>query len=86
MEIHVLGGDDYVNGFGQGGRGHALPRARSWSTGGDGNDVLLRGSTLDDVVDGGAGNDVLEGNDGDRLARRRSGQRHDRAAAAATTC
>ena len=63
MEIHALGGADYVNGFGQGGAGmHFL--GPLVITGGDGDDVLLRGSTLDDVVRGGAGDDGLEGNDG----------------------
>ena len=63
MEIHALGGVDYVNGFGQGGAGmHFL--GPLVITGGDGNDVLLRGSTLDDVVTGGAGDDRIEGNDG----------------------
>jgi Ca2+-binding RTX toxin-like protein len=62
MEIHVLGGVDYVNGFGQGGAGmHFL--GPLVIAGGDGDDVLLRGSTLNDRITGGAGNDVIEGND-----------------------
>ena len=63
MEIHVLGGNDYVNGWGQGGAGlHFLGPLRI--TGGPGNDVLLRGSSEGDVIEGGDGNDRLEGTPG----------------------
>lgn len=63
LEIHMLGGDDYFNGWGQGGAGlHFLGPIKLY--GGDGNDVLLRGSTENDVIEGGAGNDRLEGTEG----------------------
>jgi Ca2+-binding RTX toxin-like protein len=63
FEVHALGGNDYVNGWGQGGAGlHFLGPIKLY--GGEGDDVLLRGSTQDDVIEGGPGNDRLEGTDG----------------------
>lgn len=63
LEIHLLGGNDYFNGWGQGGAGlHFLGPIKLY--GGEGDDVLLRGSTENDVIEGGPGNDRLEGTDG----------------------
>lgn len=63
IEIHALGGADYVNGRGQFGAGLAYlgPLAIE---GGTGDDELLRGSFEPDVLDGGPGNDVLDGQNG----------------------
>jgi Ca2+-binding RTX toxin-like protein len=62
MEIHVGGGNDYVNGRGQGGAGlHFLGPLTI--TGGDGDDVLLRGSSEPDSITGGPGNDRIDAQD-----------------------
>jgi hemolysin type calcium-binding protein len=63
IEVHALGGDDYVNGRGQFGAGLAYlgPLAID---GGPGDDELLRGSFEPDVVLGGPGNDLLDGQSG----------------------
>ena len=75
LEVHLLGGDDYFNGRGEGGAGlHFLGPITV--TGGPGNESLLRGSSEPDSVDGGPGNDelrgegladVLDGGEGDDL-------------------
>jgi Ca2+-binding RTX toxin-like protein len=66
LEIHMLDGNDYFNGWGQGGAGmHFLGPIKLY--GGEGDDVLLRGSTLNDVIEGGPGSDRLEGTEGDDL-------------------
>jgi Ca2+-binding RTX toxin-like protein len=63
LEIHGLGGNDYINGRGQGGAGlHFL--GPLVVTGGEGDDQLLRGSSEPDVIDGGPGNDTLDGQEG----------------------
>ena len=60
LEVHLLDGNDYFNGRGQGGAGlHFL--GPIVVTGGDGNESLLRGSSEIDSIDGGPGNDVLQG-------------------------
>ncbi len=59
LEMHMLGGDDYFNGRGEGGAGRNY-LGPIVITGGDGNDWLLRGGAQPDSIDGGAGNDVLE--------------------------
>jgi len=62
LEVHLLGGDDYFNGRGQGGAGlHFL--GPIVVTGGPGNESLLRGSSEPDSIDGGPGNDELRGED-----------------------
>jgi Ca2+-binding RTX toxin-like protein len=62
LEVHLLGGDDYFNGRGQGGAGlHFL--GPIVATGGAGNESLLRGSSEPDSIDGGPGNDELRGED-----------------------
>jgi Ca2+-binding RTX toxin-like protein len=62
MEIHVGGGSDYVNGRGQGGAGlHFLGPLTI--TGGEGDDVLLRGSSEPDSITGGPGNDRIDAQD-----------------------
>ena len=54
LEVHILGGDDYFNGRGEGGAGlHFLGPITA--TGGEGNESLLRGSSEPDVLDGGPG-------------------------------
>ena len=60
LEIHALGGGDYVNGRGEFGAGLAYlgPLAID---GGPGDDELLRGSFEADVIVGGPGDDVLDG-------------------------
>ena len=63
LEAHMLGGDDYFNGRGQGGAGlHFLGPIKLW--GDDGNDVLLRGSSDPDEIYGGPGNDNIQGQEG----------------------
>jgi Ca2+-binding RTX toxin-like protein len=63
LEFHGLGGVDYINGRGEGGAGlRYLGPLKVY--GGEGDDILVRGSARDDVVDGGPGNDVLDGQDG----------------------
>ena len=60
LEVHMLGGNDYFNGRGQGGAGlHFL--GPIVLTGGDGDESLLRGSSEIDSIDGGPGNDILQG-------------------------
>jgi Ca2+-binding RTX toxin-like protein len=60
LEVHLVDGNDYFNGRGQGGAGlHFL--GPIVVTGGDGNESLLRGSSEIDSIDGGPGNDVLQG-------------------------
>ena len=60
LEVHLVDGNDYFNGRGQGGAGlHFL--GPIVATGGDGNESLLRGSSEIDSIDGGPGNDVLQG-------------------------
>ena len=60
LEVHLLDGNDYFNGRGQGGAGlHFL--GPIVLTGGDGDESLLRGSSEIDSIDGGPGNDVLQG-------------------------
>ncbi len=60
IEGHMLGGDDYFNGRGQGGAGlHFLGPIKLW--GDEGNDVLLRGSSDPDEIYGGPGNDDIQG-------------------------
>ena len=62
LEVHLLGGDDYFNGRGQGGAGlHFL--GPIVVTGGPGNESLLRGSSEPDSIEGGPGNDELRGED-----------------------
>ncbi len=62
IEINALGGDDFVNGRGQGGAGlHFLGPLTI--TGGDGNDEIV-GSTNLDNLNGGAGNDIINAQDG----------------------
>jgi hypothetical protein len=59
LEVHVLDGDDYFNGRGEGGAGlHFL--GPIVTSGGEGND-FLRGSSDPDALDGGPGNDELRG-------------------------
>ena len=70
LEVHLLGGDDYFNGRGEGGAGlHFL--GPIVLTGGPGNESLLRGSSEPDSIDGGPGNDELGATGGRRHARRR---------------
>jgi Ca2+-binding RTX toxin-like protein len=62
LEVHLLDGDDYFNGRGEGGAGlHFL--GPIVLTGGPGNESLLRGSSEPDSIDGGSGNDELRGED-----------------------
>jgi hypothetical protein len=63
IEIHALGGDDYVNGRGQFGAGLAYLGPLTID-GGPGDDELLRGSFEPDVIIGGPGNDLLDGQSG----------------------
>ncbi len=75
LEAHMLGGNDYFNGRGQGGAGlHFLGPITL--TGDDGDDTLLRGSSDPDAIDGGAGNDNLQGQEGERHHHGRPGERH----------
>jgi hypothetical protein len=60
LEMHMLGGDDYFNGRGEGGAGRNY-LGPIVITGGEGNDWLLRGGAQPDSIDGGPGNDALEG-------------------------
>ena len=63
LEFYGMGGNDTINGRGQNGSGlHYLGPLRI--DGGEGDDVLLRGSSEPDLVVGGPGNDRLEGQDG----------------------
>jgi Ca2+-binding RTX toxin-like protein len=63
IEAHMLGGNDYFNGRGQGGAGlHFLGPIKLW--GDEGNDTLLRGSSDADVIHGGPGNDDIQGQEG----------------------
>ncbi len=72
IEAHMLGGNDYFNGRGQGGAGlHFLGPITL--TGGDGNDTLLRGSSDPDVIDGGPGNDDIQGQEGSDVITAGSG-------------
>jgi len=64
LEIHALGGDDYVNGRGEFGAGLAYLGPLTID-GGPGDDELLRGSFEPDVIIGGPGNDVLDGQSAD---------------------
>lgn len=64
LEMHMLGGDDYFNGRGEGGAGRNY-LGPIVITGGDGADWLLRGGAAVDSIDGGAGNDVLEAQQSD---------------------
>ncbi len=60
LEFYGMGGNDSINGRGQNGSGlHYLGPLHI--DGGEGDDVLLRGSSDPDVVLGGPGNDRLEG-------------------------
>ena len=63
LEFHVLGGDDYVNGRGQGGAGLKYLGIVD-VYGGEGNEELIRGGNTDDILIGGPGNDRLEGTEG----------------------
>ena len=63
LEFHVLGGDDYVNGRGQGGAGLKYLGIVD-VYGGEGNEELIRGGNTNDILDGGPGNDRLEGTEG----------------------
>jgi Ca2+-binding RTX toxin-like protein len=63
IEVHALGGDDYVNGRGQFGAGLAYLGPLTID-GGPGDDELLRGSFEPDVIRGGPGDDVLDGQSG----------------------
>ncbi|HEY4620570.1 MAG TPA: calcium-binding protein, partial [Gaiellaceae bacterium] len=72
LEAHMLGGNDYFNGRGQGGSGlHFLGPITL--TGDDGDDTLLRGSSDPDSIDGGAGNDILDGQESDDVMTGGSG-------------
>lgn len=63
LEMHMLGGDDFFNGRGQGGAGlHFL--GPIVITGGEGNESLLRGGSDPDIIDGGPGNDRIESQEG----------------------
>jgi Ca2+-binding RTX toxin-like protein len=63
MEIYALGGDDYINGRGQGGAGlHFL--GPLVIDGGPGNESLVRGSSEPDVLFGGPGNDRIDAQEG----------------------
>ena len=64
VEVHALGGDDYVNGRGQFGAGLAYLGPLTID-GGAGDDELLRGSFEPDVIVGGPGNDLLDGQQSD---------------------
>lgn len=64
LEFHMLGGDDYFNGRGEGGAGRNY-LGPIFIDGGEGNDWLLRGGADADVIYGGPGNDVLEGQQSD---------------------
>jgi Ca2+-binding RTX toxin-like protein len=66
LEVHLLDGDDYFNGRGESGAGlHFLgPIVLS---GGPGNELLLRGSSEPDSIDGGPGNDELRGQEGNDI-------------------
>ena len=66
IEVHALGGDDYVNGRGEFGAGLAYLGPLTID-GGPGDDELLRGSFEADTISGGEGNDALDGQDGDDL-------------------
>jgi hypothetical protein len=66
IEVHALGGDDYVNGRGEFGAGLAY-LGPLVIDGGPGDDELLRGSFEPDVIAGGPGDDVLDGQSGDDL-------------------
>jgi hypothetical protein len=63
IDVHALGGDDYVNGRGQFGAGLAYLGPLTID-GGPGDDELLRGSFEPDVIVGGPGHDVLDGQNG----------------------
>jgi hypothetical protein len=63
IEVHALGGDDYVNGRGQFGAGLAYLGPLTID-GGSGHDELLRGSFEPDVILGGPGDDLLDGQNG----------------------
>jgi Ca2+-binding RTX toxin-like protein len=65
IEIHGLGGDDFINGRGQGGAGLAF-QGPLWLYGGPGDDELI-GSARADHLDGGPGNDIIYGHGGDDL-------------------
>ncbi len=57
LEIHALGGNDFINGRGQGGAGlHFLGPLTI--TGGDGNDELV-GSSDPDLIHGDSGDDIV---------------------------
>jgi Ca2+-binding RTX toxin-like protein len=63
LEVHLLGGDDYFNGRGEAGAGlHFL--GPIVGTGGEGNEILLRGSSEPDRLEGGPGNDEVRGQEG----------------------
>jgi Ca2+-binding RTX toxin-like protein len=64
IEVHALGGDDYVNGRGEFGAGLAYLGPLTID-GGPGHDELLRGSFEPDVISGGPGDDRLDGQNGD---------------------
>ena len=72
IEAHMLGGNDYFNGRGQGGAGlHFLGPIEL--TGGEGDDTLLRGSSDPDLIDGGPGNDDIQGQEGNDVITAGSG-------------
>jgi len=72
LEIHMLAGADYFNGGGEGGAGLKFLGPMTLN-GGDGDDSLLRGSAVADVIDGGPGNDGLQGGDGNDVLNGGSG-------------
>jgi Ca2+-binding RTX toxin-like protein len=63
LEMHMLGGDDFYNGRGQGGAGLKF-LGPMVVTGGEGNESLLRGGGAADIIDGGPGNDNIESQEG----------------------
>jgi len=80
LDVHLLGGDDYFNGRGESGAGlHFL--GPIVLTGGPGSELLLRGSSEPDSIEGGPGNDELRGEQATDLLD--GGEGNDRLFAAA---
>ena len=71
LEIHGLGGKNFINGRGQGGAGLAFQGPLT-IFGGDQGDELI-GSAKDDFIYGGAGDDIIFSHDGNDLVEGRGG-------------
>jgi Ca2+-binding RTX toxin-like protein len=75
LEVHLLGGNDHFDARGTGGAGLKF-LGPVVATGGDGDESLIRGGDVGDVIDGGPGDDLIDAQGGDDTLR--GGEGHDK--------